>query len=239
MRNERNCSIFIYFVRLSCFRSSLRIFLVLFLHLFAFVGNVTTTPDIFQFQSQVSLSEIERIVPIRLKFKLYAIFIEWCSRINVLFMGPQDKRQLLGLSLPDFQELLWKVGTKNCSTWSRKNVCKNVSSQPNCLFCSFCKLILLSFFLTTTCHEFSHSLSIHTLCSCLEILSTTNKLSNFWRRVFQQFSTYAFWSWSDIVTQKCICVSPNNLCKCTESPSTFLIKTFREWTLACLKATIV
>ena len=31
--------------------------------------------------------------------------------------------------------------------------------------------------------------------------------------------TYAFCSWDDIFTQKWNCSSPNNWCKCTESPS--------------------
>ena len=47
------------------------------------------TPDKRQFQSQVLLSQINVILPIRLKFKLYAVFIEWVCRIDFLFMGRQ------------------------------------------------------------------------------------------------------------------------------------------------------
>ena len=47
-------------------------------------------PDKFQFQSQVHLFQINVIVPIRLKFKIYAVSIEWGSRIDFLFMGRQD-----------------------------------------------------------------------------------------------------------------------------------------------------
>ena len=59
-------------------------------YFFAIVRFITTTPDIFQFQSQACLSKINVIVPMRLKFELYAVFIEWGSRIDFLFMGRQD-----------------------------------------------------------------------------------------------------------------------------------------------------
>ena len=84
-----------------------------------------------------------------------------------------------------------------------------------------------------TTQLFSQSLSSHTLCSCLEILSTTNNLCNFWRSEFQRVSTYAFCSWDDIFTQKRNCSSPTILCKCNESPSTLSTKTSIKWNL-CL-----
>ena len=59
-------------------------------YFFGIVSFVTTTLDKFQFQSQVRLSQIKVIVPIRLKFKLYAVFIKWGSRIDFLFMGRLD-----------------------------------------------------------------------------------------------------------------------------------------------------
>ena len=108
-----------------------------------------------------------------------------------------------------------------------RNVCKNVSPRPTDLFCRLC-------WNDSACTLFpeapftqlsSQSLSSHTLCSCLEILSTTNNLCNFWHSKFQQVSTYAFCSWDDIITQKWNCSSPNNLCKCTESPSTLSTNT--------------
>ena len=71
----------------SVFASSLRFF---FLNFFGFVSFVTTTPDKFKFRSQIRLSQINVMVPIRLKFKRYANFIEWGSRIDFLFMGWQD-----------------------------------------------------------------------------------------------------------------------------------------------------
>ena len=39
---------------------------------------------------QKRLSQVNVIVPIRLKFKLYAVFIKWGSWINFLFMRGQD-----------------------------------------------------------------------------------------------------------------------------------------------------
>ena len=117
-----------------------------------------------------------------------------------------------------------------------RNVCKNVFSRPTGLFCKFSwndsaclpyaygSLPLPA----TTTQLFSQSLSSHTLCSCLQILSTTNNLCNFWHRNFQQVSTYAFCSWDDKFTQKRNCSSPNNLCKFTKSPSTLSTKTSIE-----------
>ena len=120
-------------------------------------------------------------------------------------------------------------------------VCKIVSSRPTHLFCRFCwndtaclppvrKLLSAygSLQLPATCRPpaahftqlFSRSPSSHTICSCPEIRSTTNNLCNFWHGKFQQVSTYAVCSWDDKFTQKWNCSSPNNLCKCTESPYT-------------------
>ena len=75
-------------------------------------------------------------------------------------------------------------------------------------------------FPATTTQLFLQSASTHTLCSCLQILSTTNKRCNFWHSNIQQVSTYAFCSWDDVFTQKWNCSFLDNFCKCTESPST-------------------
>ena len=133
-----------------------------------------------------------------------------------------------------------------------RNVCKNVSSRPTDLFCRFCwNDSARTPFLATSLppvrklpspcgslppaapftHLFSQSLSSHTICSCLDILSTTNNLCNFWHSKFQQVSTYAFCSWDDLFTQKWNCSSRNNLCKCTESPSTLSTNTSIVWNL--------
>ena len=111
--------------------------------------------------------------------------------------------------------------------------CKNVSSRPTGLFCrlvcrneSACNPLP-----ATTTQLTSQSLSSHTLCGCFEVLSTTNNLCNFWHSKFQYVSTYAFCSWDDIFTQECNCSSPNNLCRCIESPSTLSTNTSIEWNL--------
>ena len=80
-----------------------------------------------------------------------------------------------------------------------RNVCKNVSSRPTDLFCRFCwNDSARNLFPATTTQLFSQGRSSYTLCSCLEFLSTTNNLCNFWHSKFQQVSTYAFCSWDDI-----------------------------------------
>ena len=61
-----------------------------FFKFFAFVSFVTTTFDIFGFQSQIRLTQINVIVPIGSKFKLYAILIEWGIKIDFLFEGRQE-----------------------------------------------------------------------------------------------------------------------------------------------------
>ena len=66
---------------------------------------------------------------------------------------------------------------------------------------------------------FFKNLLSHILCSRLERFSTANNLSNLWCSKLQHVSTYAFCRWDDLFTQKWNCSSPNNLCKCTESPS--------------------
>ena len=113
-----------------------------------------------------------------------------------------------------------------------RNVCKNVSSWPADLFCRYCwKDSAHTPFPATTTQLFSQSLSSHALCRPREILSTTNNLCNFWHSKFQQVSTCVFCSWYDIFTQTWNCSSPNNLCKCTESPSTLSTNTSIEWNL--------
>ena len=78
---------------------------------------------------------------------------------------------------------------------------------------------------------FFQSLLSHTLCSRPEILSTTNNLCNFWHSKLQHVNTYVFCHWDDIFTQKWNCSSPNNLCKCTKSPSTLSTNTSIIWNL--------
>ena len=65
-------------------------FQVLFFNLFCIVSIVATNLHHIQFQSHLILSQINVLVPIRLKFKLSAVVIEWVNRLNLLFVGRQD-----------------------------------------------------------------------------------------------------------------------------------------------------
>ena len=81
---------------------------------------------------------------------------------------------------------------------------------------------------------FSQSLSSHNLCSCLDVLSTTNHLCNFWHNQFQQVSTYAFCSWDvEFLRKNGVAVLPLT-CASTPNPeslSTLSTNTSIEWNL--------
>ena len=112
------------------------------------------------------------------------------------------------------------------------NVCKIVSSRLIGLFCRFCwNDSACSPFSATTTQLFSQILSSRTLCSCREILSTTNNFCSFWCSKLQQLSAYAFYSRDVIFTPKWNWSSPNNLCKCTEATSTLSTDNSIEWNL--------
>ena len=85
MSNEMNWRLFLlrFLIRIC-------LFFVFLFKFFGIVSFVTTTLDQLQFQSEVRLSQINLVIPIRLIFKLYAVFIEWGSKINFLFVGRQD-----------------------------------------------------------------------------------------------------------------------------------------------------
>ena len=92
----------------SAFASSL----CFFFYFFRIVSFVTTTPDKFQCQSQVPLSQINVVVSIRLKFTLYAVFFKWGSRTDFLFMGRQNT-----VNYWDFPSRFPETATK---VWYRK-----------------------------------------------------------------------------------------------------------------------
>ena len=87
MRNDRNWSLFVLLDRR--FFIQFRLFFLLFSIFYCIVGFVTTFNK-FQVQSKIRLLQINVRIPIRLKIKLYAVFIEWGSRIYFLFLGRQD-----------------------------------------------------------------------------------------------------------------------------------------------------
>ena len=136
------------FLRFPCFYSLFWFFLVLFFNFFPVICFVSTIFDKIQFQSQVKLSQVNVIDPIRLNFKLYAVFIKWGSGIRFFVRGMKTHRQLQGISRQGFQKLPKKVDTENYSIWLARNVCRNASLWPAGLFCRLCcKDYASSFFL--------------------------------------------------------------------------------------------
>ena len=86
-----NSSYFFFFaVVCSCFSGNNRLIFVLLFLFFTLVCILTTSFDKFGLQCQKRLSQINIIVPIRLKFKPNAVFIKWGNWINFLFMWGQD-----------------------------------------------------------------------------------------------------------------------------------------------------
>ena len=165
------------------------------------------------------------------------------SRNKFHARGTTRHRQLLGLSLQDFQKMPQNIGIEHCWTWLMRKFCKNVPSRPTSLFWRFCwNDSACSLFPAFTTQLFFQSLYSYTLCSFFESVSTTNNLCNFWRSKFQHVGTYVFCSWDELFTQKLNCGLPNNLCKCVESPLTLsrcppvpLLKGIST----CLEATIL
>ena len=79
---------FFLFFTFSWFSEYNRLIIVLLFLFLTLVCLVTTSFDKFELQCQKR--HINVIVPIRLQFKLYAVFIKWSSWINFLFMRRQD-----------------------------------------------------------------------------------------------------------------------------------------------------
>ena len=90
MSTERNWSLLFLLCRRRRFLIHFASSLCSFFYFFGNVSFAATTPDKFQFQSQLRLSQINVVVPIGLKFNLYAVFIKRGSRIKLLFLGRQD-----------------------------------------------------------------------------------------------------------------------------------------------------
>ena len=85
-----NSSYFFFLFVIACFSENNRIIFVLLFLFFTLECIVTTSFDKFELQCQKRLSQVNVILPIGLKFKLYAAFIKWGSWINFLFMRGQD-----------------------------------------------------------------------------------------------------------------------------------------------------
>ena len=124
-------------------------------------------------------------VPIRLKFKLYAVFIEWGSRISFWFVGKQNVVNYCGFPS--------KVSRNRHKHFAPKNAghdylerFKRMSHRDRLVcFADFVGLICLhSFF----CYHYQ--LTSRSFWSTLLQLSwnffTTNNICNFWHSKFQQ-----------------------------------------------------
>ena len=233
MSKESNWSLF---VQLRCRRFLMRfcLFLVLFFYFFVLVSFTSTTLDKFHFPRPVRLSQVNIKVPIRLKLKFYAIFIEWGGRIDFLFVVDKTS-STTGTSPPSFPE----TATKE---WYRKLLDMN---NENCwsksLFAAgwlvlqillewLCLHSFLCYHYQTVFSEFVFPHSLQPFW----IFSTTNIICNFWLSIFQQVSTQAFCSNNETIKQK-NCGSPNYLCKLTESPPTLSTNTSRPGPLLVLK----
>ena len=90
LSNEEIWNLSLLFCHLRCSLIRFSFFFVLSFNFFAVVSFVTTTLDSFEFQSQVPLFQINPIYPIRLNFKLDAVFVDGGSGINFLLVGRQD-----------------------------------------------------------------------------------------------------------------------------------------------------
>ena len=88
MSNERNWNLLLLLLLL--FHIHFNFFFVLRFHFFANIGFVAPNLDKFQLKNQVRLSQINVLLPMRLKFKLCVAFINWGSRVDLLFLGRQD-----------------------------------------------------------------------------------------------------------------------------------------------------
>ena len=208
-----NSSYFFFFV-IGCFSEDIGLLFVLLFFL-TLVCIVTTSFEKLELQCQKRLPQINVIVPIRLKLKLYAVFIKWGSWINFLFM----RRQAI-VNNWDFPSKIsghrhMRLAPKIVVWHDHWKMFKKASSWPTGLSSRFSWNDFLLF--TTATHLFFQSFLSHTLGSRFESFSTANNLSSFW--CSKHVSTYAFCCSGDIFTQRRNCSSANDLCKSPKSPS--------------------
>ena len=215
-----------YFFVISCFSGNNRLIFVLLFSL-TLVCIVTTSFDKFELLCQKRLSQIYVILPMRLKFKLYAVFIKSGSWINFLFMPEQDVVKFWDFPSKISRHYHKRLVPKFVWHDQREMFVKmSLRDRLDCLV-GFVGLILLCLLPLRNCF---FSLLSHTLCCCLERCSTANNLSNLWCSKLQHVSTYSFCRWY-ISTQKGNCSSTNNLCKSPRSPSPLSSNRSTEWNL--------
>ena len=111
------------------------------------------------------------------------------------------------------------------------NVSKYVSLRP-----VVCLQTLLERFLrhSFSCYHYPVIFSVFVFPQSLHLsqfFSTIKNTCSFWHGKFQKVSTRAFCSWDDEFTREGNCGPPNNLCKCTETPSALSTNISRECNL--------
>ena len=191
----------------------------------------TTILDEFQFQSQIILSQINVIVPIRFRFKIYALFIQWGSRIDLLFVGPQDivnyRRSPRKVSGNEHKRLVPKITRHDrWETFVETSFPERLVFLKNLWewlrlhsFFGYHYLILLSE------SVFPHSLQLSWF------FSTTINICNFRDSRFQKVGAHAVRSRHDIFAQEWTWSFSNILSKCTETAPTLSNKTSIVWNL--------
>ena len=205
---------FFFFVVCSCFSENNRLIFVLLFLFLTLVCIVTTSFDKFELQGQKRLSQINVIVPIRSKNKLYTVFIKWGSWIKFLFMRGQDivntwdfpskiSRHCHKRLVP---KIVWHVQRKVFVKMSLRH-------RLRCLV-DFVGMILLCLLPLPNCF----------FRVCFPTLFAAD-LKGFLPLITSPISgaansnMSAFCSWDDIFTQKWNCSSPKNLCKSPKSHS--------------------
>ena len=182
-------SYFFYLIAvIACFSENNRLILVLLFLFFTLVCIVTTSFDKLELQCQKRLSQINIIAPIRLKFKLYAVFIKLGSWINFLFMRGQDIVNNWDfpskISRHCHKRLVPKIVVRHVQ---REMIVKmSLRDRLDCLV-DFVGRVLLCFFPSPNC--FLRVCFPILFAAVLKFSSTTNNLCDFWHSKLQHVST--------------------------------------------------
>ena len=175
--NEKHCSIFF---RLIVCSSLFRLIIVLFFHVNKIASILTWTCDQFEFQSLEKLSQLDAVVPMRLIFNLFAIFVDWGNGICFFSMGIPVFIKYLNFPSKISRNCLNTVVVVNFP-W-RHDRFLEMSTRLTSLFTSFCKIDSRLFI--TTALVFSNNLLSGRFCSCFGNVFLTKTI--FWQRVSGQ-----------------------------------------------------
>ena len=230
MSNERNWCLLLR----RLFLIGFRLFFVLLFYFFANISFVTNTPDKFQFENQVRLSEINVRVPIRLKFKLYVVFIKWGTMIDFLFKGRRD--------IVNYWDFPSKI-SGNCHKmlvpkitrhdWWKVVVKMSLRDQLVC-FADFLGMTLLAILFLLPLPNCFLRVGLPTpFVAVLKFFLplTTSAVSGAANSIKWAPTRFAPGRTYLLFAEKGNCCSPNNLCKTTESSSALSTNTSIVWNL--------